>query len=209
MLLTTSRPPRRARGFTLIELATVVTVAALLMTAAIPAIASWLGNARARTVAEMLQNDLRLAQVEALRRNRQTVFALTSSTPAWNTTPAQNGTDWYVRAQPMLNSTETASSASFVTGTNYGNQAGVTISGPALSCFNSMGQLTSVDSASTGLGVGCNTADATDPTKPVSYVVSKTGADRSYKVMVYLGGRVRMCDMSKTLSSTNPDGCPA
>jgi len=29
-----------------------------------------------------------------------------------------------------------------------------------------------------------------------------------YHVLVYPGGRVRMCDATKTLSTTNPDGCP-
>ena len=52
---------------------------------------------------------------------------------------------------------------------------------------------------------------------PRSVVVEHNGeavapsefAQRQLKVQVFLGGRVRMCDVAKTLSNDNPDGCPA
>jgi len=202
MQLNASR--RGGGGFSIIELVIVVAVIAVVSAAAVPAIGGWTANARVRSVAESLQNDLRLAQAEAMRRNRQTVFALTSTTPDWNTTPAANGKNWYVRAQPLTNSSETASKAlSLVTVDTSAAQAGVSITGPALLCFNSMGQIIAVDSASTGLSTACSA------TSPTTYTISRAGADRSLKVLVYLGGRVFMCDASKTLSSTDPDGCPA
>lgn len=196
--------PRRHRGFSLVELMVVVAVLALLMLAAVPALGTWTANARVRGAAEVLQNDLRAAQQEALRRSRRTVLALTAAAPDWNAAPAANGANWYVRAQPLTHSDETASRAlSFIVGHQTGGQAGLAVSGPALLCFNAMGQLISVAAGDTGLGVACATGN------PVVYTVSQPRADRSFQVRVYLGGRVQMCDAAKLQSNADPDGCPA
>jgi type IV fimbrial biogenesis protein FimT len=40
-----------------------------------------------------------------------------------------------------------------------------------------------------------------------SYDVTRAGAERRLRIVVALGGRVRMCDPDKALSATNPDGC--
>lgn len=194
---------RLGRGFTLLELLITITIMALLGAAAAPAIGTWVANARVRSVADALQNDLRLAQAEAIRRSRQSVFALTSATPAWNATPAANGSNWYVRAQPLANSDEAASSSSLVTVNQTASRFGTSITGPALTCFGSLGQRLSVSSTDTGLSTACTTTS-----NPETYTVSDTRADRSLKVLVYLGGRIFMCDAAKTQSSSNPDGCP-
>jgi type IV fimbrial biogenesis protein FimT len=39
--------------------------------------------------------------------------------------------------------------------------------------------------------------------------VELAGADRPLQVQIKLGGQVRMCDPARTLSATQPDGCPA
>lgn len=198
------RPTRRpAQGFTLLELLVTIAIAALLSAAAAPSIGAWAANARVRSVAEQLQNDVRMAQAEAVRRSRQTVLALTNATPAWNATPAADGSNWYVRAQPLASSDETASSASLVTANLSAKNFGITITGPALTCFGSLGQRLSVSSDDTGLSTACTTGN-----NPEVYTVSHTNANRSLKVLVYLGGRVFMCDAAKTQSDTNPDGCP-
>lgn len=194
---------RLAPGFTLIELVVVIAVLALLTMAAAPAIGSWMANARVRSTAEALQNSLRLAQQEALRRNRRTVFALTAASPDWNAVPDADAVNWYVRAQPLQGSSETASrELSLVTSHQTGSQTGILLNGPPLLCFNAMGQLIGVAAADTGLGKACDTGN------PVAYTVSHARADRRLKVLVYLGGRVRMCDAAKN-EATAPDGCPA
>lgn len=194
---------RRHGGFTIIELLVVISVVALLSMTAAPSIGNWMSNASVRTVAENLQNDLRRAQAEAVRGSRSTVFALTTAAPAYNATPAANGTNWYVRNQPLAGSDETATSDSLVTSNREATRRGVTITGPALTCFGALGQLISVDSSSTGLSTACDTGN------PLTYTVARTGANRSLRVLVYVGGRVFMCDAAKTQSSTNPDGCPS
>lgn len=195
--------PVPARGFTLLELLVTIAIAALLGAAAAPSISGWAANGRVRSVAEQLQNDVRLAQAEAVRRSRQTVLALTSGTPAWNASPSANGGNWYVRAQPLASSDETASSSSLVTVNLSAKNFGVSITGPALTCFGSLGQRLSVSSDDTGLSTACTTTN-----NPEVYTVSHANANRSLKVLVYLGGRVFMCDAAKTQSDTDPDGCP-
>lgn len=197
---------RGEQGFTLIELMVTLAIIGLLLVAAVPAFAQWIANARVRSVAEEITNGLRLAQSEAVRRNRPTVFVMTNLTPAKSATPVDGGKNWYVQALPLASgaSSETAADTDYVQGGNYAAQSGVTISSTSsVLCFGSMGSVVDVKSsdAVNVLGVACTAGAKT-------YTVSRTGADRSLKVMVGVGGQVRMCDSSKTLGPSNPDGCP-
>jgi len=198
--------PAHHRGFTLIELLVTIALIAILLMLAVPALGTWSADARVRSTAESLQNALRLAQATAVARSRSSVFALTSANPAWNATPVANGSRWFIDVLPLTGSDETASADSFIQGGTVASQYGVTITGPALLCFNSLGQQTTKSASATGLSATC-TASADDSGAPVEYTLSKAGAVRALKVRVYLGGRVRMCDAAKTLSNTNPDGC--
>lgn len=201
---------QRVMGVTLIELIVTISIAALLVAAAIPAFGNWINNAKVRSVAESLQNSLRLAQAEALSRGQQTVLVLTSSTPAWNSTPIADGRNWAVHAQPLANSADASATASasthpYIDGSTYATQHGIAIAGPALLCFNSSGRMVS----STSVAVP-NAGAATCATAPATYEIkhgTTASVDRTYRVIVSLGGKVRMCDANKTLSSSNPDGC--
>lgn len=191
----------RMRGFSLIELMVTLSLLAVLLAAGAPSFGTWIANANVRSAAESIQNGLRLAQTEAVRRNRQVAFVLTNGTPAWDATPVDDGTGWFIRVIPATG--ETADAQFFVQGNTYARQNAVSIDGPAATCFNSVGRQVSNDS--TGLGADCTApADATEVTE---YAVSRaSGADRRMRVQVYLGGQVRMCDPDKD-RSTQPDGC--
>ena len=201
---------QRSAGFTLIELIITVSIAALLIAAAIPAIGNWMNNAKVRSTAESLQNSVRLAQAEAISRGQQTVLVLTSSAPAWNSTPVANGKNWAVHAQPLANSVEAAATASatthpYIDGSTYATRHSIAITGPALLCFNSSGRMVSATSVAVP-----NAGTATCTSAPATYEIkhgTTASVDRTYKVIVSLGGKVRMCDANKTLSSSNPDGC--
>jgi type IV fimbrial biogenesis protein FimT len=190
------------RGVTLIELMVTLSIMALLLTAAAPPMAGWAANARVRGVAEQLQNSLRLAQAEAIRRNRQTVLALTNQTPQLSATPAANGQSWLVRSLPLL-SGETASDNDYIQDNSSARQNGVTISGPALLCFNSVGR--QVSNSATGLGASCSAP--TDASTASTYTLTAIGAGRTLQLQVFLGGQVRLCDPSRTVSDSTPDGC--
>jgi len=68
---------RRQRGVTLVEVAVVMTIAAVLYTQAAPMFTNWVGNAQTRTAAESVLNGLQLARAEAVKRNRMVQFVIT------------------------------------------------------------------------------------------------------------------------------------
>jgi len=188
------------RGFTLVELMVTLTLAGVLLGLAMPSFGTWTRNAQVRTVSDSLQNGLRQAQAEAVRRNRQVVFFLTDSAVCSSATVSNtNGAFWAIRTVPLLTGETTVAVQCGVTSDVA---AGVTVTGPQALCFNSGGR--QVANAATGVTSGTCTLDASGTS---SYNMAATGANRALRVTVSLGGQVRMCDPARTLSSSNPDGC--
>jgi type IV fimbrial biogenesis protein FimT len=174
----------------MIEMAVTMAVFAILVAMAVPSFGRWVANNKVRTTADSLQNVLRTAQVESLRRSRQVVLTLTTSADGKSVTWALNTI-----------SAATGDAATVIESGNLTATApGITVQGPAAICFNSMGRLTAND------GATC-TLPGTPPIQ--KYRISAPApSDRPLQVIVSLGGQVHMCDPAKTLSSTNPDGCP-
>jgi len=200
---------KAAAGFTLIEMVVTMTIFSILAALTVPTMKLWIMNSKVRAAADSLQNGLRQAQAESLRRSRQVVFALTNSTtPSSGTfTAAANGSYWAVAFIPaMTDGTETAT---FVESGELGATNGnVHVTGPAEICFNSVGRL--VTNTNTGVAGGtCAVPTATTTGTPPRWVyqVQLSGADHSMQVEVSLGGQVHMCDPTQTLSGTNPYGC--
>jgi type IV fimbrial biogenesis protein FimT len=192
---------RGQRGLTLIELMVTISLLALLLGLAAPSFREWTRNNQVRTVTDALQNGARLAQAEAVRRNRQVVFFLTNdATCDTDTAPADDGAFWAIRTVPIV----TGDPVEVVQcGQLADVAAGVAIDGPTAICFNSAGR--QVANATPGVGTATCTLDATGRS---TYNVSATGAARALRVLVSLGGQVRLCDPARTLSATAPDGCP-
>jgi type IV fimbrial biogenesis protein FimT len=88
LMLTSSSPADRRRGFTLIELMVTLAIAAMALALGAPAFGTWMQNTQIRTVAESIQNGLQVARNEALRRNCPVQFNL------------NNDTSWTVTAKP-------------------------------------------------------------------------------------------------------------
>jgi type IV fimbrial biogenesis protein FimT len=168
---------------------------------AAPSFGLWTRNAQVRTVSEALQNGTRLAQTEAVRRNRQVVFFLTNDSACSNSTaPAANGAFWAIRTVPLT----AGDPVQTVQCGNLSDRAGaIGITGPTAICFNSMGR--QVANAAPGAGSATCTLAASGVS---TYDVAGARADRPLRVLVSLGGQVRQCDPARSLSSTNPDGCP-
>jgi type IV fimbrial biogenesis protein FimT len=180
-------------GFTIIELVVTVALVAILLRLAVPSFTVWIRNAQMRSVAEALQNGIRTAQSEAVRRNRQMVFALTNDVPAVDATAGDNGRNWFIRTIPAV----AGEAPEFVEGGSFGETSrDVAIAGTAEICFNSQGRLVS----NTTGGLACDAA-------ATAYDVTQAGAERRLRVMVALGGQLRMCDPAKDIANA-PDGCP-
>jgi type IV fimbrial biogenesis protein FimT len=190
----------------------IVTMAifAILVALTVPTMQRWIANTRARAVADALQNGVRLAQAESLRRSRQVVFALTNSNALQNPgfTAATNGIYWAIQTIPaMTDGSEVAAVVGSGVLSSVGS--GVQITGQAAICFNSMGRL--VANANTGVPGGSCTVPAAEinssTTPTLNYVITVTNADLQVQVEVALGGQVHLCDHSQTLSPSNPYGC--
>jgi type IV fimbrial biogenesis protein FimT len=183
----------------------------ILLLMVVPSFIGWMNNSKVRSVAEALQNGLRAAQAEAIRRSHQTAFVLTSAAPAANTAASTSGSgsNWYIQVLPVYTG-ETLGAGAFVQGGAFGNLApGVKVtaspSTASLVCFNSMGRLVANSDATTSTNFGTT---CTAPAGNITYDVTLTGATHPLRVLIGLGGQVRMCDTTRTLSTTNPDGCP-
>ena len=75
---------------------------------------------------------------------------------------------------------------------------------PRALCFNSGGR--QVANADPGIGGAACALDASGISASTSAPPMPTGRLR---VLVTLGGGVRLCDPAKTLAAATPDGCPA
>jgi type IV fimbrial biogenesis protein FimT len=192
----------RPRGFTVVELMVTIALLALLLGLAMPGFTTWIRNAQVRTISDALQNGLRTAQAESIRRHRQVVFYRTNASTCSAATAADSaGAFWVVRTVPLF-------VGDAVEAVQCGQLAdvasGVTISGATALCFNSGGR--QVANADPGIG---GAACALDASGTSAFDIASSGANRPLRVLVTLGGSVRLCDPAKTLTASTPDGCPA
>jgi type IV fimbrial biogenesis protein FimT len=189
------------RGLSMIELMVVITIIGMMLVLAIPGIGNWIQNSRVRTVSEEIQNGLRMAQSEAVNRNRQVAFVRTAATPARDASPSDAGTNWYIQVLPLASEVGSAAfdDTAFIQGGTFSNQSGATVSGPGLVCFSSVGRVVS-NSTTAPAGAACVApASATDPD---DINVSLSGSNRAMRVELFLGGRVRLCDPNATAGQT-------
>jgi type IV fimbrial biogenesis protein FimT len=200
---------KRVAGFTLLELVVAMGIFGILVVVTVPVMRTWVCNVKVRSVCDALQNGVRLAQSESLRRSRQVVFSLTNSTTPQTLgfTAVANGTYWSIYTIPSM--TDGTEAPTLIDSGVLSNSANVTITGPAAICFNSTGRLVTNSSAGViAVTNGPTCAQPTAGTPPRSaYAVNLTGADRPLEVDVYLGGQVHMCITGQALSSANPEGC--
>ena len=75
------------------------------------------------------------------------------------------------------------------------------MAGATIVCFNSVGRV--VDNTSTGLGANC--VAPTTANNPTRFNISLPTSDRAMRVELFLGGRVRLCDVNAT--SGQPNAC--
>ncbi len=186
---------RASRGFTLIELMVTIVLLALLVNLALPSFTAWINNTKVRTVADTLQTGLRTAQAEAVRRNRVVVLSFTNSTPALNVAAVAGGKNWSLQTIPQFGESSEFVGGGALAGIASGVAIASTPSSSAI-CFSSNGRLVEPP------GTSCTAAVTT-------FNVTQTNADRPLRIIVQIGGQVRMCDPHRpTLSASTPDGCP-
>jgi type IV fimbrial biogenesis protein FimT len=205
------------RGVTLIELAIVLAVVALLYSLAAPSFTVWIHSAQIRTAAESMQNGLQLARAEAIRRNRSVYFWLSS-------TATPKAADWLVGCSGLSisgagavpeavgdcpgSATDVAAPANATgsTGINWIQRQAASdqqITFPQIQIFpnNTTGVVTFGS-----LGLVVANADGTTPLTEID--VSDPSLTTAHPLHVTIsGGQIRMCDPSTQLPSTDPRHC--
>jgi type IV fimbrial biogenesis protein FimT len=181
----------KAAGFTLIELMVAIAVMAILLFLALPNFNIWLQNTQIRTAGEAILNGLQLARAEAVRRNTNVEFWMTSvevpMRTAWTATVVNTGEVIQTRLA------QEGSASALVT---------ITPNGTTKVTFNGFGSLAS------------NT-DGTPPMTELKIDVTTIPAadSRELCILVRAGGNVRMCDPQVDATDTRscgavvPAGC--
>ncbi len=187
-MLNTRRPAQQ--GFTLLELMVVLIIGAILLSIAIPSMTQMIRNNSVGVAAEVIQNALRQAEGEAIRRNGEVDFILTDDTPSVATvgslTAKADGDNWAIR---MVDST---AANRYVNGISTSQMSSdVVYQGPAGVRFNGSGRVLDLTSVPVG-------------SKQI-FRVSRTSATVAYCVFVTPGGAVKLCDPSR--ASGDPRAC--
>ncbi len=184
---------------------------AMLLAMAVPGFSAWMANSKVRSAAVALVEDLRKAQGEAVRRSHQVALVRTTAAPtAANVASSASGTNWYLRVINLLAAELSTDSALdnggfFIRGETMATSLGVSISGDAMICFNSLGRpVSNTTTTSDGFVLAC-AAPASD-SAPRTFEIRRSGADRRLDVTVSLGGKIRVCDHDKAIADS-PDGC--
>jgi type IV fimbrial biogenesis protein FimT len=182
-------------GFSLLEIIAALAIIAILLAVGAPSLGDWLNNIQIRTGSDAIQNGLQLARAEAVRRNTNVLFSLTSSTDNTCALSTTNS-NWVVSIAspagacgntPLTDPTQiiqvrpAAETAKVVV---TANQSQVS--------FNGLGRA----SAAIDICVGI----AADGGACVG-----VGPEHRLKVTVSTGGQIRMCNPA--LASTDPQGC--
>lgn len=182
------------RGLTLVELAVVMTIAAILYMQAAPLFSVWIGNTQTRTAAESVLNGLQLARGEAIRRNRLVQLVFTNGTNA----------SWTVGcANPVDNGTPNVDDPGDCLPVIQARDAGETSAQPQLGMlpldattitFDSLGRVVAnID--------GSDTATQIDVANPIV----GASARRTLRLALGAAGDVRMCDPA--IAHSDPRGC--
>lgn len=91
--------PRRARGFTLIEVIIVVAIVAVVTKIAAPSFRQLIATQRVRTAGSALKESLWMARAEATRRNATVGFVFVNAATDWNVPDPDDATKTLLKQQ--------------------------------------------------------------------------------------------------------------
>lgn len=189
-------------GLTLVELAVVMAIVAVLAALAMPNFSIWLRNTEIRNSAESIANGLQKARNEAVRRNQLVSFSLVSLSDdrVMDNSCAldSEGRSWVVSQASPVSLCGTAPSdttAPMIVETRAAGEGSRNVAVKALNAGGGDANQISFN----GLGQVANPADSI-ATVNVSDAAGASGM-RNLRIRVTNGGVVRMCDPAVTTSS--------
>ena len=192
----------------LIELMVGIAIVALLFALAAPSFGTWIQNSRIRTTAESIQDGLMLTRGEAVRRNTDVRFQLTTTLDS-NCALSTSGTNWVINlglydptgacGNPSADPGDPNPPAPGIIQVRAGAQGTINAlvdASQSLIVFNGLGRLTPVPAGNINIAIS----------NPVGGSCAVDGGPmRCLQVEVSPAGQVRMCD--PVFPSTDPIGC--
>ncbi|GAB3263153.1 pilus assembly FimT family protein [Chitinimonas naiadis] len=205
---------RSAAGFSLLELMVVVVIIGVLTAIGVPSYRTWVENSKIRTLTDSLQDGLRYARAEAIRRNTPVRFQLTSTLNA-SCALGSTSTNWVVSlANPaglcdvavsdttaprtlkksLVQQTNGATSnLSMVSVLANGTPAAATATTINTITFNPYGRVNEQVQAGVWMTISNSTLTSTDL--------------HPLRITVTQNGQIRRCDPSTTLATDDPRRC--
>lgn len=197
------------RGVTLIELAVVVALVALLLAAVIPNASAWIRNTQIRNVTTSMQTGLQRARAEAMRRNTNVRFSLVSlNNPAVldnSCALSDSGVAWVVSLDDPSSKCATAASETTAPrivdkhATGDSSQAVVVQGSDSASndadtvLFNGFGRVVDVAGEATLATVNIDNKNAGNDFRPLRIVIGAGGTIRMCEPRVTASGDPRKC----------------
>ena len=180
-----AQPVARAAGFTLVELIVSIAVVAILMGLGIPSFMQSLRNAEIRNAADAITNGMQRARAEAVSRNANVFFKLSTSTSSsWTVDYVTKP----VSTDPAIDARLSTEGSSNVTITALASDLATAAT---TATFNNLGQVVV-------------NADGTSTLNRVN--LSSTGGNQSLRVTLGAGGNAKVCDPSLVVNSS-PRAC--
>ena len=190
-----------ARGFTLIELAVVLAVIGVVLALGAPAFSAWIQNTQIRTAGESTLTGIKLARVEALKRNAMVRFQMMTSIDG-ACVLSTSGANWVVSvddAAHLCNVTDSTATPLIVRVKASGEGTSNVVYAASQSSinFDALGRVTPVPA-------GDVVIDVTNPAG--GDCAAGGGPMRCLEIIVTPGGQARMCDPAVTVA-TDPRSC--
>jgi len=183
------------RGFSLVELATAMTIIAILMMLGMPSFSEYINNARLGSVAQSFYTGLSQARSEAIRRNVPVEFAMTNTPIAAgienSLAPDVTGKNWVIRSQtvnPGPYDAPAIETKSALEGGGATPRVTILSTSPIVR-FNGIGAAT--------VGVGTIAIE-----NPPAGACVPAGPVRCWNVVIAPGGQVRLCDPAASVGDT-------
>lgn len=185
---------------------------AILFGLGVPSFREWIQSSQIRTAAEAVQNGLELARAEAVKLNTPVRFQLTDTLDN-SCQLSTTGTNWVVNQGGAASNDPTGACATAPSNSvapliiqkrpgGEGTRNAKVVASQTLVVFNGLGRTDNVPAGGVIINISNDTLAG-----DVGKCVADGGEMRCLRVVVHLGGQIRMCDPAVVWSTATPQGC--
>jgi type IV fimbrial biogenesis protein FimT len=186
----------------LIELMIGIALIGILLAYGAPNFFQWIQSSQIRTQAESFYNGLQLARAEAVRRNAPVRFQLTSTGDSACALSA-TGSSWVVSQDDPVGACAADASDTVAPrivqtrSAKEGTSNAVVAADQSVISFNALGRVTPAPAANINI----------DVTNPTGGACAMGGPMRCLRIVVSIGGQIRMCDPAVAAGTNDSRAC--